>query len=75
MQLTELHQGDRAKIVSVDATKTLKQRLASLGVVRGETLVLRGCSLAKQTMEIEIDATLVALRSKEAQTITIAPLP
>jgi len=72
MVLSDLHKGDRAEIVKVNANKALRDRLTSLGVMRGETLYIRECSLAKQTMEIEIDgSTHIALRAVEASKIEV----
>jgi ferrous iron transport protein A len=42
--------------------------------MRGETLLLKGCSLAKQTIEIEVGSTLIALRKEEANKIEVEPL-
>jgi ferrous iron transport protein A len=39
--------------------------------MRGETLFIKGCSIAKQTMEIEVGSTLIALRADEASKIEI----
>jgi len=72
MVLSDLHKGDRAEIVKVNANKALRDRLTSLGVMRGEVLYIRECSLAKQTMEIEIDgSTHIALRAVEASKIEV----
>lgn len=71
MKLTELTKGDRAEIVKIHAEKPLKDRLSSFGVMRGEKLTVRGCSLAKQTMEIEVGSTLIALRKEEAEKIEV----
>ncbi|MBD3791252.1 MAG: ferrous iron transport protein A [Campylobacterales bacterium] len=71
MILTELKKGQSATIIKVDAPQALKDRLKSMGVCKGELLTVRGCSLAKQTMEIEIEGTLVALRAEEAQKIEV----
>ncbi|HEY9190119.1 MAG TPA: FeoA family protein [Sulfurovum sp.] len=71
MVLSELHKGDKAEIVKVHADKALKERLTSFGVMRGETLFVKGCSIAKQTMEIEVGATLIALRADEAGKIEV----
>ena len=71
MVLSELHKGDKAEIIKIHAEKTLKDRLTSFGVMRGETLLIKGCSLARQTMEIEIGSTLIALRADEAGKIEI----
>ena len=74
MVLSELEKGDQAEIVRVHAEATLRNRLSSFGVVRGEHLKVKGCSLAKQTMEIEIEGTLLALREEEARKIEIKKL-
>ena len=71
MVLSDLHKGDKAEIVKINADKALKDRLTSFGVMRGETLLIKGCSLARQTMEIEIGSTLIALRADEAGKIEI----
>ncbi|HEY9129838.1 MAG TPA: FeoA family protein [Sulfurovum sp.] len=71
MVLSELHKGDKAVIIKINADKALKDRLTSFGVMRGETLHIKGCSLAKQTMEIEVGSTLIALRAEEAGKIEV----
>ena len=71
MKLTELTKGDKAKIVKIHAEKALKDRLSSFGVMRGEELTVKGCSLAKQTMEIQVGATLIAVRADEAEKIEV----
>ena len=71
MVLSDLHKGDKAEIVKINADKALKDRLTSFGIMRGETLLVKGCSIAKQTMEIEVGSTLIALRADEAGKIEI----
>lgn len=71
MVLTDIRKGDKAEIVKIHADKALKDRLVSFGVMRGEILSVKGCSLAKQTMEIEVGSTLIALRADEAEKIEI----
>lgn len=71
MVLSDLRKGMKAEIVKIHADKALKDRLSSFGVMRGEELLIKGCSLAKQTMEIEVGSTLIALRKDEAQKIEV----
>ena len=71
MLLSELRKGDKAEIVKIHADKGLKDRLNSFGVMRGEILHIKGCSLAKQTMEIEVGSTHIALRADEAGKIEV----
>ncbi|KYJ86525.1 FeoA family protein [Sulfurovum riftiae] len=74
MKLTELTKGDRAEIIRIHADKALKDRLTSFGVMRGEELTVKGCSIAKQTMEIEVGSTLIAVRADEAEKIEVEKL-
>ncbi|WP_456429378.1 FeoA family protein [Nitratifractor sp.] len=71
MLLTELRKGDRGTIRRIDADPELKHRLHSFGIIPGETLEVKGCSLARQTMEIDVDGTLIALRKEEAEKIEV----
>jgi len=71
MVLSQLHKGDEAVIVRINAEPTLRNRLNSFGVMRGEQLKVKGCSLAKKTMKIEVEGTLLALREIEASKIEI----
>jgi len=71
MKLSELTKGNRARIIKINADKALKDRLTSFGVMRGEELLVKGCSLAKQTMEIKVGSTLIALRAEEADKIEV----
>ncbi len=71
MKLTELTKGERGEIVKIHADKALRDRLNSFGIMRGEELTVKGCSIAKQTMEIEVSGTLIALRREEAEKIEV----
>ncbi|WP_456431361.1 FeoA family protein [Nitratifractor sp.] len=71
MVLTELRKGDRAIIRALRADAELRNRLHSFGIIPGETLEVKGCSLARQTMEIDVDGTLIALRKDEAEKIEV----
>jgi len=71
MKLKELSKGDHAEIIKIHADKALKDRLHSFGVMRGEELNVKGCSIGKQTMEIEVGSTLIALRADEADKIEV----
>ena len=71
MVLSELHKGDIAEIVKLKADKTLRDRFASFGILPGEQVVIRECSLAKQTIEVEVGTTTIALRKEEADKIEV----
>ncbi|RLA78904.1 MAG: ferrous iron transport protein A [Epsilonproteobacteria bacterium] len=74
MKLIDLTKDSRAEILKINAEKALKDRLQSFGVMRGEEILVKGCSLAKQTMKIEIGSTLIALRRDEAEKIEVKKL-
>ncbi len=71
MNAAQLKKGNRALIVKINADKVLKDRLNSFGIMREEELIIKGCSLAKQTIEIEVGSTLIALRKDEAEKIEV----
>jgi len=71
MKLSELKKGDRAIIQRVDTDEALKGRLISFGVARGSELTIEACSLAKQTVSILVDDTLIGLRVSEAKQIEV----
>jgi len=71
MNLIELTKGDKGEIIKINADKALRDRFSSFGLMKGEELLVKGCSLAKQTMEIEVGSTLIALRADEANKIEV----
>jgi ferrous iron transport protein A len=73
MVLSELQKGDAARIIRLVAEKSLRDRFTSFGIMPGETVMVRECSLARQTIEIDVGSTTVALRKKEADKILVEP--
>lgn len=71
MNLLELTKGSSATIIKIHADKALKDRLNSFGIMKGEELTIKGCSLGKQTIEIEVGSTLIAVRADEAKAIEV----
>ena len=74
MNLSELKKGNKAEIVKISADKALRDRLHAFGVMKGDELTIKGCSIAKQTMEIQVGSTLIALRREEAQKIEVTQI-
>ena len=71
MKLSELRKGDKAVILKIRTEEALKTRLFSFGVARGSELLVEACSIAKQTMEVLVDGTLIGLRADEASLIEV----
>jgi len=74
MKLSELHKGDRAIIKKIETDEELKSRLFSFGIGRGSELSIEACSIRQQTIEIEVEGTLIGLRANEAQEIEVEKL-
>lgn len=66
-----LQKGDSAKIDTIEAPLALRNRFYSLGINKGEQITVKEVSLANQTLEIEINNSLLILRGSEAEKINI----
>ena len=71
MTLNKLHKGEEAKITNIQCDKVLKNRLNSFGIKKGETVHIEEVTLAKETIEIKINRTKIALRVSEASNIEV----
>jgi len=71
MLLSELIKGNSATITKIRATDTLRARFYSFGIMKGEEVLLKECSLGRQTIKVKIGSTLIALRIDEAEQIEI----
>jgi len=69
--LVNLKKHQKAIIKKINASVDLKQRLLSLGIVRGAEVEVVDCSITKATVEIKVGNTLVALRDSEAKKIEV----
>ena len=71
MQLTELQINQHAKVKKIDCNSELKQRFYSFGVIKGAEIFIQNISLAKNTIEIVVEDTSIALRFEEAKSIEV----
>lgn len=71
MTLNLLHKGQSATIKTVNADKELKNRFNSFGVVKGATVYVEKYTLARQTMEIRVNKTRMAVRISEAEKVIV----
>lgn len=71
MTLNELNKGESAVIQNINADQQLKVRLNSFGITKGAKVTLEEFTLAKNTLEISINKTKVALRISEAKNIEV----
>jgi len=71
MTLDKLNIGDRAVINTVNCDNELKNRFYSFGMVKGSSITVEEITLARNTMEIRIKNTKVAIRFSEAAKIEV----
>jgi len=69
--LTQCEKGTACKIIKINASGALKQRLMSFGMARGVGIELLEYSPAKSTVEIKVGKMRIALRKEEAELIEI----
>jgi ferrous iron transport protein A len=72
MTLDNLKKGKSAIVTAINASKELKNRFSSFGLVKGANVYTEEYSLAKKTMEIRINKTRIAIRASEAEKVEIA---
>ncbi|MEA3383419.1 MAG: FeoA domain-containing protein [Campylobacterota bacterium] len=71
MKLSQLNKNSEAIITKISANDDLKQRFYSFGIVKGASIYVENISLAKNTIEINVDDTDIGLRVVEADTIEV----
>lgn len=71
MTLSELKKGECGEIVKVSASQVLKSRLNSFGIAKGAKIYVIEQTMSKNTIEIRLNSTKIALRTNEAKTIEI----
>ena len=71
MQLSDLQQNQEAIIKKIDSSDDLKQRFYSFGIIEGTPIKIETISLAKNTMEINVEDTSIGLRVDEAKYIEV----
>ncbi len=73
MSLSELERGKKASVKHIDTQKEeIRSRLHALGVVKGEKVEVLKHTLAKQTYEIKVGNSRIALRKEEADSVKVA---
>ena len=71
MKLSELKKGEIGIVKKVNAKEPLKSRLLSFEITKNQKIKVLEYTLAKNTFEVEVDNTKVALREEEASQIEV----
>ena len=74
MYLSDLPLHQKGKIINFECSAELKQRFYSFGIMKNVIVFVENISFSKNTIEIDVDETLIGLRLDEARTIEIEPL-
>ncbi len=71
MTLNNLKKGDSAVITEINASRELKNRFNSFGLVKGAEVLSKERSLAKKTIEVKVNKTSISMRASEAELVEI----
>lgn len=73
MKLSDLNINQKAVVEKIDCNDELKQRFYSFGIFKGTIVFVENISFARNTIEINVEDTSIALRVEEANTIEVTP--
>ncbi len=71
MNITDLKIGEEATITKVKALEPIRGRLYAMGIAKGNKIRLLDHTLKKQTWEVDVEGTRVALRDEEARAVEV----
>ena len=71
MKLSEIEKGECGKIIKINSDSVLKARFSSFGITRGATVYIIEQTMSRNTIEIRVNNTNIALRLTEAQLIEV----
>ena len=71
MNLSDLQISQKVKVKKIDCNDELKQRFYSFGIIKGADIFIQNISLARNTIEIVVEDTSIALRLEEAKSIEV----
>jgi Fe2+ transport system protein FeoA len=74
MKLSQVREGQRAKIVHVGGNGALRRRLLEMGLLKGTDLYVEKYAPLKDPMELIVKGYHVSLRVEEAAQILVDPL-
>lgn len=71
MKLSDLNKKQKAVIKNINCSSELKQRFYSFGITKGAEIEVENMSLARNTIEVNVENTSIALRVEEANSIEV----
>ena len=73
MKLSDLNINQKAIVEKIECNNDLKQRFYSFGIFKGTPISVENISFSKNTIEINVEDTSIALRVEEANFIEVIP--
>ena len=73
-RLSDLHPGDSARVLGLEAQGPVRRRLLEMGFVRGAALQIEKVAPLGDPMELVIKGYHLSLRREERSCILVAPL-
>jgi len=71
ISLTQINEGETVIVHEISAPGGLRHRLLSFGIAKGSEIKVEAQSFRSSTLKIVVNNTKLALRSIEADTITV----
>mgnify|MGYP002332934679 CR=1 FL=1 len=71
MKLSELRDGEKGLIIEVRGNSALKNRLLSMGIVRGAEIKMVRNAPLKDPIEFELKGYFLSLRRSEAENVIV----
>ena len=71
MKLSDLKINESSTIINITCNNDLKQRFYSFGITKGAMIIVEAISLARNTIEINVEDTSIAIRVEEANSIEV----
>lgn len=71
MKLTELNQGQSARITAIGGEIRLRRRILEMGLTRGSEIRVEKYAPLKDPLELVVRGNHISLRVKEAAEITV----
>lgn len=71
MSVVDMKIGQQGVIKKITAPEPIKSRLFAMGIAKGNRIKLLDHTLKKETWEVDVEGTRVALRREEAQGIEV----
>jgi len=71
MKLSDLKINQSSVITKISCNDELKKRFYSFGITKGATILVEAISLARNTIEVNVEDTSIGIRVEEADTIEV----